>query len=196
MSLDLTTLRRNLRRQRRQVSIHQQRQSEQQVLHHLKRLPAFKSAQHIGIYLDAFGEIHTKKIMQLCFKLHKNVYLPRICPMNQHLYWVRISANQLHSQRFNLHRLGMFEPMQGRGKPVHEIDLLIMPLLACDAAGTRIGMGGGYYDKTLRRATKRPFRLALAHEFQFVDQILVRQPWDQPVNALLSPEKIRYFQRA
>ena len=195
MSFDLATLRRSLRRQRRQVSVYQQRQSEQQVLHQLKQLPAFKAAQHIGIYLDAFGEIHTKKIIQLCFQLQKNVYLPRICAMNQHLYWVRISANQLHARRFYLHRLGMFEPMQSRGKLVHQLDLLIMPLLACDATGTRLGMGGGYYDKTLSRAVTQPFRLGLAHEFQFIADKLARQAWDQPLDALLTPKKIRHFQR-
>ncbi len=43
-----------------------------------------------------------------------------------------------------------------------------MPLLACDTHGTRIGMGGGYYDRTLASAPQHPYRLGIAHDFQLI----------------------------
>ena len=61
--------------------------------------------------------------------------------MNQQLTWVEISQNQYRSQRFAHHRLGMREPMATRGLHASKLDLLVMPLLACDQYGTRIGMG-------------------------------------------------------
>ena len=76
---------------------------------------------------------------------------------------------------------------------VSTLDLLIMPLLACDHRGTRIGMGGGFYDRTLATAPHRPFRLGLAHTFQYIDQTLPRQKWDQPLNGLLTSEKFYIF---
>ena len=78
----------------------------------------------------------------------------------------------------------MKEPIQTRAKNVDQLDLLIMPLLACDHLGTRMGMGGGYYDRTLARCPARPFRVGLAYDFQQVER-LQRQVWDQPLDAAL-----------
>lgn len=193
MTQDLKILRRQLRNQRRKLSYFEQQQAEQQVLARLRNATTFKKAHKIGIYLHAFGEIHTKKIIQLCFQQHKQVYLPIICNMNQKLVWVKINAHQYFSQRFSHHPLGMKEPMATRGHAVSHLDLLIMPLLACDHRGTRIGMGGGFYDRTLATAPHRPYRLGLAHDFQYIPQTLHRQSWDQPLDALLTPKKYYFF---
>lgn len=194
-ALELTQLRKSLRKQRRQISRFQQCQSEQAVLNRLIRLPEFQHAQHIGLYLHAFGEIHTAKIIQRCFALGKTVYLPMICNMNQRLVWAVISPHQYRSKRFAHHRLGMKEPMHNRGLHVTKLDLLLMPLLACDHHGTRLGMGGGYYDKTLASAPQQPFRLGLAHQLQLLKEKLPRQTWDQPLDALLTPQQYLRFKR-
>lgn len=193
MPEDLNHLRRQLRQKRRHLSNFQQRQAEQKILHQLRHQPCFQHGQHIGVYLHAFGEIYTHQLILECFKRGKQVYLPKICPMNQHLIWIRISQQQYLNSRFALHHLGMKEPMQHRGKHVRNLDLLIMPLLACDAYGTRLGMGGGFYDRTLSQAPKSPFRLGLAHDFQFTQSALNKKKWDQPLDALITPQKIYTF---
>ncbi|WP_332606222.1 5-formyltetrahydrofolate cyclo-ligase [Acinetobacter sp. ESBL14] len=193
MSHTLNSLRKQLRSERRQLSHYQQKQAEQQVLRLLRRLPKFKAASRVGLYLHAFGEIHTDKLIKLCFQQKKQVFLPMICNMNQNLVWVKVSSKQYLNRRFSHHPLGMKEPMASRGKHVSHLELLIMPLLACDHLGTRIGMGGGYYDRTLSTAKHYPYRLGLAHAFQYVDGPLLRQTWDQPLHGLLSPKKFYYF---
>lgn len=196
MLIELTQLRKKIRKQRKQVSVLQQQYSEQHILNRLRHLPEFKHAKHVGIYLHAFGEIQTRKIIEYCFHQKKSVYLPMICNMNQRLVWVKISLHQFYNQRFSYHPFGMQEPMASRGQHVSHLDLLIMPLLACDAFGTRIGMGGGFYDKTLASAPyHRPFRLGLAHAFQLVPQTLIREPWDQPLDGLLMPQQFLRFNR-
>ncbi|WP_374663024.1 5-formyltetrahydrofolate cyclo-ligase [Acinetobacter sp.] len=195
MSYPLNTLRKTLRKQRRAVNPFQQKQAEQRVLNQLIRLPKFQRAQKIGVYLHAFGEIHTRKIMEYCFAHGKAVYLPMICSMNQRLVWVKVSQHQYRSQRFSHHPLGMKEPMAARGLHVSTLDMLLMPLLACDAAGTRIGMGGGFYDKTLAAAPGAPYRLGLAHDFQLVQDLLPREAWDQPLDGLLTPQHFFGFKR-
>lgn len=195
MGQDLKLLRKQLRFKRRQLSSYEQKQAEQQVLIQLRTSVPFKTSRKIGLYLHAFGEIHTRKILRLCFQQGKQVYLPMICNMNQRLVWVRVDSKQYFNQRFSHHPLGMKEPMANRGQHVTHLDLLIMPLLACDSSGTRIGMGGGFYDRTLASAQRRPYRLGLAHDFQYVEQPLLRQKWDQPLNALLTPKKLYYFKR-
>ena len=193
--LKLNTLRKQLRQQRRAVTPNQQQQAQQAVLQRLIRLPKFQYAKKVGVYLDAFGEIHTQRIIEYCFVQGKQVYLPMICNMNQQLVWVEISRHQYINKRFSHHPLGMKEPMASRGKHVSHLDLLIMPLLACDKYGTRIGMGGGYYDRTLASAPQRPYRLGIAHDFQLIHANLPRENWDQPVDALLTPECFLQFKR-
>ena len=195
MSVDLKVLRKQLRHQRRAVSSFQQKQAQQKVLQQLIRLKSFQHAKKIGIYLNAFGEIHTQKIIEYCFKQHKQVYLPMICNMNQQLHWVKITQQQYRNNRFSYHPLGMKEPVAGRGLHVSKLDLLIIPLLACDIYGTRIGMGGGFYDKTLASTGKKPFRLGIAHVFQLIQQRLHRETWDQPLDGLITPSKYLHFKR-
>ncbi|MCU4341006.1 5-formyltetrahydrofolate cyclo-ligase [Acinetobacter pittii] len=192
---ELSFIRKNLRSKRRSLSSFEQKQAQLDVLHHLNTLPIFHSSKKIGLYLHAFGEVHTELLIALCFKKNKQVYLPMICSMNQKLVWVKISKNQYINRRFSHHPLGMKEPMASRAEHVASLDLLLMPLLACDQYGTRIGMGGGYYDRTLATAKHRPYRLGLAHQFQFIEHTLERQSWDQPLDALLTPQRVYYFKR-
>ncbi|UTO18618.1 5-formyltetrahydrofolate cyclo-ligase [Acinetobacter sp. Z1] len=189
MNSHLKTLRKHIRLKRKCLNRFEHANIEQAILNQLRYFIHFKSAQKIGLYLHAFGEVHTKKIIELCFRHRKKVYLPMICNMNQTLVWVKITPHQYFSKRFSHHPLGMKEPMENRGYHVSKLDLLIMPLVACDHVGTRIGMGGGYYDRTLATAPHRPFRLGIAHTFQYIDQTIMRQKWDQPLDSLLTPEK-------
>ncbi|MBJ9421220.1 5-formyltetrahydrofolate cyclo-ligase [Acinetobacter oleivorans] len=192
---ELSFIRKNLRSKRRSLSPLEQKKAQLNVLRHLNSLAIFHSSKKIGLYLHAFGEVHTDLIIKLCFQKNKQVYLPMICSMNQHLVWVKISRNQYFNRRFSHHPLGMKEPMATRGKHVSKLDLLLMPLLACDQYGTRIGMGGGYYDRTLASAKHKPYRLGMAHQFQFIEHTLKRQSWDQPLDALLTPQHIYCFKR-
>lgn len=189
----MNALRSQIRKQRRQISIFQQRQSEQDCLNQLSHFHHFQHAKKIGIYLNAFGEVYTNKIIEYAFTKGKEVYLPKVISTRQALIWVKITKQQYRNKRFVPHALGMLEPVATRGLHVSQLDFLIMPLLACDFLGTRIGMGGGFYDKTLASAPYKPFRLGLAHDFQFLNIQLDRQVWDQPLNALLTPSKLHRF---
>ena len=188
-------LRKKLRSQRHTLSIFQHRHAEKKVLHALRLCPKFRHAQHIGVYLDDFGEVATHTLILYLFKQKKRVYLPLICKMNQQLRWVKVSHHQYHNFRFSRHSLGMYEPMASRGQHIRCLDLVIMPLLACDHHGTRMGMGGGFYDRTLASAPCKPYRLGLAHDFQLLNEALTRNPWDQALDALVTPSKCLSFKR-
>ena len=188
-------LRRTISQQRRKLSKQQQKMIESQCLKQCLQHPKFLKAKKIGIYLDAFGEVKTKRLIEYCFAQGKSVYLPMICNMNKILVWVKISHQQYRDQRFSLHPLGMREPMASRGRHISVLDVVIMPLLACDFKGTRMGMGGGFYDRTLASAFSRPHRLGLAHDFQFLDVQLKKNSWDQPLDSLITPAKTYYFKR-
>jgi len=77
------------------------------------------------------------------------------------------------------------------------LDLVLTPLVAFDEMGNRLGMGGGYYDRTLsflarRQVWKRPRLVGIAYEFQCLES-LPRRPWDIPLNSVITNDTIRHF---
>ncbi len=107
----------------------------------------------------------------------------------QSLYWPRVLdqslvfvTNQTPGLRFGRSRLGMNEPRNGWGRSAACLDVLIMPLAAFDRRGHRVGMGGGYYDRTLAATGRapgwrRPTLIGLAFEVQHMPSIPARD-WD------------------
>nr|WP_087620829.1 5-formyltetrahydrofolate cyclo-ligase [Acinetobacter populi] len=189
MVTGMNTLRKDIRKQRRTLSRYALAQAAQKILFQASRHPKIRSARRIGIYLDAFGEVPTRALIFALLKQHKKVYLPVICPMNQHLLWQEISIQQMRNQRFTRHQLGMKQAVQHRALNISHLDLLIMPLVVFDQLGQRIGMGGGFYDRTLAMHPHLPYRLGLAHDFQKSKMILKQQKWDQKLNTVLTPTR-------
>jgi 5-formyltetrahydrofolate cyclo-ligase len=68
------------------------------------------------------------------------------------------------------------------------VSLLFIPLVGFDSAGTRLGMGAGYYDRYIGRLppASRPLLVGLAHEVQRSERPLTREPWDIPLDAVVT----------
>ena len=79
--------------------------------------------------------------------------------------------------------------------PKAEPDIVIMPLLGFDRQGTRLGYGGGYYDRTLAQLRKRPRLVGLAFAAQELD-IIPRDGHDVPLDAVVTEDGVRYFGQA
>ncbi|MBE7733232.1 5-formyltetrahydrofolate cyclo-ligase [Devosia faecipullorum] len=77
--------------------------------------------------------------------------------------------------------------------PRAEPDLVLMPLLGFDAAGTRLGYGGGYYDRTLASIGKKPLLVGLAFACQELPHI-PREPHDVPLDAVITEQGVRFFE--
>ncbi|WP_081926668.1 MULTISPECIES: 5-formyltetrahydrofolate cyclo-ligase [unclassified Alteromonas] len=82
--------------------------------------------------------------------------------------------------------------------PTSTIDVILMPLVGFDSKGNRLGMGGGYYDRTLvftqitRFTQKKPILIGIAHDEQEVET-LPFEPWDIPVDIIVTPKRILSF---
>ena len=115
----------------------------------------------------------------------KAIYLPVLRPGN------RLGFRQWRrGEILKPNRYGIPEPQRGRLRPAWSLGMIILPLVGFDRRGGRLGMGGGFYDRTLARATtslalRRPLMLGLAHSCQEVAKI-PRDPWDHAVDAVLT----------
>ncbi len=187
----IPALRQQTRKQRRQLSRRQLRQAE--IANKMLKAAEIKKAKKIGLYLNDFGEVPTQALIQKLIQQNKKVYIPMIRNMNQQLVWTELTLNHLHSNRLAKHRLGMQQIMASRGFAIATLDVVIMPLVLFDRFGHRVGMGGGFYDRTLAKHPYRPTRLGLAYDFQQVDGILATQIWDQNLDLLCTPIGLNRF---
>ena len=138
-------------------------------------LPAVTRAPIVGQYAAVRGEIDPGVFAAAAW--------PRVSPTTGLLTFHLCGPDQLRPG-FG----GILEPPPGA--PTTDPDLLLVPLVACDPYGTRLGQGGGHYDRTLAalRARKAVRAVGLAWECQVADA-LPRAPWDQPLDAIATPHR-------
>lgn len=182
-------LRRGLRALRRGLSAAEQRQHAQALARRLGRDPAFLRARRIGIYWPTDGEIDPRPLLGLAQASGKRWQLPVLCPHPHPRLWF---LTYRPGEPIRPNRFGIPEPAlrNRRLRLAWTLDLLLVPLVGFDAECNRLGMGGGYYDRTLGYLThrphwRRPRLIGIAHECQRVARLPVR-PWDIPLDLVVT----------
>jgi len=192
-TLSRTELRKHLRRKRRSLSFEQQQQASEQLALNLLKHPDLHRARHIGIYLANDGEIDPHLYIDLARRKGVHFYLPILHPIypgklvfSPYFDGIRLSAN----------RFGIPEPPfpRSRRRPAWALDAVLFPLVGFDESGGRLGMGGGFYDRTFAFSRIRPGMapklIGLAHDFQKVRELPI-EPWDVPLHGVVT-DKRRY----
>ena len=187
-------IRKEIRLARRSLSNEQQIVDSEKLLTRLIQLDKVQQANHIALSLAFDGEIQTQPFIEWCWKNNKQVYLPVIHPFNKgHLLFLHYTAE---TEMF-INQYGISEPKLKVPLicPVKELDLIFTPLVAFDKQGNRIGMGGGYYDRTLSpwfAEQTGPYPIGLAHDCQLVAE-LPTEAWDVPLPHIITPSKVHQF---
>jgi 5-formyltetrahydrofolate cyclo-ligase len=183
------SLRRQMRRARRSLTRAEQAVAARDLARRLRCLPWFANANHVGLYIAADGEIDPAGIAVEARARGIRCYLPVLLPGqgNEMRFGPWRDDTPMRHNRY-----GIPEPdvPAARLLPAMALDLVLMPLVAFDARGNRLGMGGGYYDRALaflarRRYWRKPRLLGLAHELQRVEH-LAPDPWDIRLDGVVS----------
>ena len=149
---------------------------------------------HRTLFRQRWGNPDTAPDCARLIKLNKTVYLPVLHPLgHQTLLFYRYQPNQ----PMPLNRYGIPEPEWRRQRAARawSLPLVFTPLVAFDSQGNRIGMGGGYYDRTFDRSrcrVKHTHLTGLAYQFQEVG-LLKAEPWDTPLAAIVTDGGYRCF---
>ena len=189
--LSRPALRRKLRQARRQLTPAQQRLAARRLYRQLAQHPLFRRARHIALYLPNDGEIDPRPLLHAAQRRGKATYLPVLNPWPRtRMVFQRIEPGE----RLRRNRFGIPEPVirTARQRRVWALDLLLMPLVGFDGNGGRLGMGGGFYDRSLayramRKKSHKPTLLGLAHECQRVDQLPL-ESWDVALQATVTDQ--------
>lgn len=179
--MDRVQLRKQLRADRNKLSSEQQQVAAEQLAKVVCSQPLFQQSQHIALYLASDGEISPEWVVQQAWDRGKQCYLPVLDPVDK---------QRMHFQSYQPdtpmveNRFGIREPAFDLSLAIapEALDLVLMPLTGFDEQGNRLGMGGGFYDRTFAfvKGANKPQLIGLAHECQKRDQIPV-EDWDIPV---------------
>lgn len=185
-------LRKELRSKRRSLSPQQQQQASQQLLKIIRRRSDFRRSQHIALYLANDGEINPMPIIRHCWKLGKKVYLPVLHPVLHNRLWF-VPYTPSSPMVRNIY--GIEEPklLPHRRRRAWSLHMVLLPLVGFDKYGNRMGMGGGYYDRTFsfkaqQGGLRGPALIGLAHEVQKVERLPVEN-WDIPLSTILTDQR-------
>lgn len=189
MSTPKTELRRRLRRQRADLSEQEQSAAARRLAIHLGASRWFRSSDQVACYLANDGEIDPWPVIERCWQLGKTCYLPVVSHLSwDHLWYAPFEPDT----PLVVNRYGVPEPEVDRRHwcRAQSLGLILLPLVAFDTDGNRLGMGAGFYDRSLaflhrRRYWRRPHLLGLAHDFQRVDALPVEE-WDVPLQGVVT----------
>ena len=149
----------------------------------LLSLPEYRRAKTIAFYasIEKEGEVATLEMIEDSLTQNKKVCLPKVVADRLKFFDVK-SVKELKEGAF-----GILEPIGDKIKP-EQIDMVVLPGIAFDATGNRIGFGRGYYDRFLKKV-KNVSRIALAFDFQIVDKIPSTKP-DVRVHKIITESRI------
>ncbi len=192
----LSVNRQCLTRQRQALSAHQQQNFAQQASLHLYKLRGIlPNNAKVGIYYNSFGELPTQPILNWCWRMGFIPFLPIVGALGQYnkqLRFATLNRKKLITLPTYEHQLGMKQHRHRTKYWAEQLDAIFCPLVAVDTVGTRLGMGGGFYDATLAKAhrfnLKKPIKIAWCYDFQLIEK-LNRQPWDVPMDIAITPSQ-------
>ena len=195
-SVNKQALRKLIRKKRRALTTAQRRTSGRNLLRQFSRSPEYAFANRIALYLTNDGEIDTRWLIKDVIERGKEVYLPVLHPLRKgHLTFIRYDQNTPMSTN----RFGISEPDFRRGTHVSArfMSLVCLPLVAFDTRGNRLGMGGGFYDRTLafmRHKGQKPSLAGCAYAFQEVP-LLPAESWDIPLTLIVTDHQAKRLLR-
>ena len=180
-NLSRPALRRQLRQARRTLSPQQQKRAARDLYRQLAQHPLLRRCRHIALYLPNDGEIDPRPLLREAQRRGKATYLPVLkrWPRTRMSFQRVYPGEPLSHNRF---RIPEPQYLPARQRKVWTLDLVLLPLVGFDEQGGRLGMGGGFYDRSLayrqlRKNWHKPTLLGVAHECQRVDRLALAS-WD------------------
>lgn len=194
----LTTTRQLLRTKRRALDPTTRQEAAESFAWHFARCRLYRNSRRIACYLSHDGELDLMPLIQRAWRDKKQVYLPVLhAPYVDRLLFARYTPQSILGNN----RFGIPEPAlaaRERISPMH-LDLVLTPLVGFDCQGHRLGMGGGFYDRSFaflrhRQFWHKPRLVGCAYQFQEVAHIESRS-WDVPLQAVATEYGVAFERR-
>jgi 5-formyltetrahydrofolate cyclo-ligase len=179
---------------RRALTADERRAASTALMERVRDLPPTATAGSVAAYVSTGAEPGTRELIDRLHASGTRVLLPVLLPDND-LDWAAYGGPEALQRTSR----GLLEPTGPRLGPqaVNEVPAVLLPGLAVDAHGVRLGRGGGSYDRVLARleaAGKHPALVVVVYAHEVVAEV-PREPHDHLVDAAMTPEGVRLFPR-
>lgn len=168
-------IRRNVKARKCLLNDDERRAAAESVFARLEELAAFMLADKILVYHSLPDELSTHSFLDK-WGARKRFFLPRVNGVNLDI--LPYDRSRLHLGSFHIE-----EPDGTETVPVEQIEMIIVPAVAYDRNGNRVGRGRGYYDRLLSSSTA--VKVGVGYDFQLVDEIDA-EPHDVPVDIVIT----------
>ncbi|MCH5248155.1 MAG: 5-formyltetrahydrofolate cyclo-ligase [Muribaculaceae bacterium] len=169
-------IRRTVKTQKSLLTDLEKKKAAAQVFQKLERTAAFLVAENILLYHSLPDELSTLEFIDR-WSNRKNFFLPRVNGVNLDILpWDRTRLS-----------LGAFHIEEPQGDDIHNVDemeLIIVPAIAYDRKGNRVGRGKGYYDRLLAEA--KAIKIGIGYDFQLIDDDIEIEPHDVGVDIVIT----------
>lgn len=174
----------------RREAIPDKAEKSAQIIGRLEAMQAYRQAENLFCYVSMPGEVETHQLLEAALASGKRVFVPHCPPGNAPMAFYRMDAlASLKTSRF-----GVLEPDPLSCAPAgNQKGICVVPGIAFDAKGYRLGYGRGYYDRFLTQNPMCSVGLCFAELFLHT---LPVSPWDKPVHTLLTQEEEITFHHA
>ncbi len=176
-------VRQTMLRRRRRIPYGAQLRASHSLATNIVKTAVYQQSQHIAFYWAVAGEISVQTVLKQAWKDQKTCYLPVID--DKTLVFVNVTP----ATRMELNRFSIPEPTAGGLIVPPALDLVLTPLVAFDRQCHRIGMGGGFYDRTFavckNTVHHRPFMMGVAHYCQQTSAITPAS-WDITLDSVVT----------
>lgn len=178
-------LRQQLRARRGAQTTAQRNQAARKAAQRALQLRVLREARKVAIYLACGSELSTAPLLRELLQRGCKVHVPKLCREGMRFIAIRRNTALLRNH------LGIREPARGARRHPRKMDVILLPLVGFDAGGTRLGAGGGYYDRALAfpRSFRRPLRVGYAYAAQQVET-LPCDPWDVRLDVVITEKGI------
>ena len=184
-------IRRDILEKRHSLSKDYIKNKSKKIFLKLSETVEYINSRNIMFYVATRSEVQTEEMIKMSIEMGKNVFVPIILPECLNLAPSKILDFDVELEKG---KKGILEPKKEyyRLFSPENIDLIIVPGVAFDLSGNRIGRGFGYYDNFLIKVRSSTKIIALAFEIQIVEKIITKKN-DIPVHKIITEKRILTF---
>jgi len=183
---DKKVLRRKILAERKNINIVKKEEMDKKILDKFYESEYYRNSKKIFIYISYDSEINTKGIIYKALEDNKKIYVPRTDFKTRRMDAVEIiSLDNLIESEYGILEPSIKEPFIDP----NELDLIVVPGVAFDSQGSRMGYGAGFYDIYFKKINKDIIKLALAYEFQTLEKVPMNE-LDIPVDCIITENEV------
>jgi 5-formyltetrahydrofolate cyclo-ligase len=179
-----SAIRQDMKRRRDGMSLNKVLSLSRAVEDRLFESKSFTACRHVMFFLSFANEVRTDEMITRALNDQKQVYVPRLLKKIKQMEICRITSMD---QEFEIGSYAIREPFKNNSRVVSPaiIDAVIVPGLAFDRSGGRLGFGGGYFDRLFKQLRDKALRFGVAYEFQVIESMPL-DFWDERVQAIFT----------